>query len=390
MSMDWFYYSEYNIHPEELEKLLTEKNQDITSFKRLDDLKARLALSSSSILFLQTHGDVYELCEEISIQYPDVYIILLKEEKIDMKKAMHAGASNILRMPVQLKELIEVVFQAQRYMNFRAIHKTSSIGDREEDCQVISVCSPLGGVGRSFLTINLAASYARQGKLVAVLDTDIQFGDVSMYLDIKPKKTMYEWVKEGYERGQYSIDGYMSKHESGVAILSTPPRPEFFELITEEHIQTAITELKKEYEIIIIDTPAFISEILLKSLTLSDHILLLTTGDLPALRKTRLFIDTLETLNLSEKMKLVLNRDSKNRVIDVKKVQDILQRALYSTLPEQTLQAAASINEGAPIILKTPKSPLSKSILTLSSKLVSNNEDETSSNKSKRWALLSR
>ncbi|MFK4998204.1 CpaE family protein [Bacillus sp. N9] len=82
-------------------------------------------------------------------------------------------------------------------------------------------------MGRTSLTVNLAVAFAKQGHKVAVIDGDLQFGDVAMHFNLKPSRTIYDWVKEAYGRSNYSIDQYMDKHESGVYILAAPPRPEF-------------------------------------------------------------------------------------------------------------------------------------------------------------------
>ena len=44
-----------------------------------------------------------------------------------------------------------------------------------------------------------------------------------MYFNLKPNRTIYEWVKEAYGRSNFSIDQYMVKHDSGVYILAAPP-----------------------------------------------------------------------------------------------------------------------------------------------------------------------
>ena len=103
------------------------------------------------------------------------------------------------------------------------------------------------------------------GKKVAIIDGNLQFGEVAMYFNMKPKRTIYEWVKEGYGRQNYSISQYMTVSESDVSILAAPQRPEFFEGISEDHMKAAIEEAKKLFDIVLIDMPIPIRN----SLTLS-------------------------------------------------------------------------------------------------------------------------
>ena len=183
----------------------------------------------------------------------------------------------------------------------------------KQESRVISICSPRGGIGRTSLTVNLAVAFAKQGKKVAVIDGDLQFGDVAMYFNLKPNRTIYEWVKEAYGRSNFSIDQYMVKHDSGVYILAAPPRPEFFEVVEEVHIITAIEEARKIFDVILIDTSAYLSEIHLNLLEEADDLLLMTKNDLSALRINKLYLDTLESMNLKGKVKVVLNTSKESK-----------------------------------------------------------------------------
>jgi pilus assembly protein CpaE len=374
MSVNWYFYSDTNAKAEELESILVSRKQTLKYIQRLDDLLTRLEQTTYAVLFLRANTiyNVYELCEEISVKYPHIYIVIIAPDNMEnMKKAMHVGATDILRYSATNEEITEVIIQAHKYMNHRINQEDVPIMNMaNKNSRIISICSAKGGLGRTLLTVNLAAAFAKNGKKVAIIDADLQFGDVAMYYDIKPKQTIYEWVKEGFERGQYGIERYLCKHECGVAILAAPPRPEFFEVITEEHIETAITELKKMYDVILIDQTSSISGIHLKGLVHSDDILLLTTSDIPVLKNSKLYIDMLQTLQLSDKIKLILNRDSRSKNIDNKRVEEIMKIPFFSKLPSQDNLTLPSINEGIPFIFKNARSPLSKGILLLSKQLL--------------------
>ena len=390
MNLHWYFYSDTNARADEIESILTKKSQTLKSFQQLEDLFHQLERTPDAIVFLKAHTtyNVYDLCQEISMRFPHIYIIIIAPENMEnTKKAMQVGASNLLTYSSDLEEISEVILQAQAYMKQRATNESSSFHLSKQNSRVISICSSKGGIGKTMLAVNLATAFAKDGKNVAILDANFQFGDVAMYVDIKPKQSIYEWVKEGVERGRYGIENYLSRHPSGFSILATPPRPEFFEIITEEHVKLAIAELRKAYDVILIDTPTTISEIHLKSLELADEILLVTTSDLPVLKNTKLYLDMVETLHFDEKMKVIINRDSKHRALDAKRMEDILQKPIYATLPDQGQQVITSINEGIPLVLKNARTPLSKALLMLGQQVV---PSEQPVKKSKRLALLSR
>lgn len=354
----------------------------ITYLERLFD---NLKKNSQVVLIIKANTvyNVYQLCEELSVKYPHVYMILMAPDNMEnVKKAMQAGASNTLRFSSDKEEVREVIVQAEKYMHHRFNQEdTPSFQALANENRVISVCSTKGGVGRSSLTVNLAVGLAKQGQRVAVLDGDVQFGDVAMYFDLKPKKTIYEWVKEGEAREEIDIDKFMIKHDSGVSVLAAPGRPEFFEIITAQDIHMAIEEMKKIYSVILIDNSSYLSEIHLQCIEEADELLLITTGDLPSVRNMKLYIDTLASMNLNKKTRVVMNEKNKKSLIDEKKLTEITGLPIYLTLPNQGSIVEASINEGLPYVITHPRKPLAKAVLKLAGKILalgdSGQEEET-------------
>ncbi len=386
--LNWYFYSDTNAQAGELEDLLLKKNHKLKSFQLLEDLFHQLERTPHSILFLKAYTtyNVYDLCQEISMKFPSVYLIILVPENMEnTKKAMRVGASNLLTYSATTDEINDVILQAQTYMMQRASKGDGATNLQKQNSRVMAVCGSKGGVGKTSVAVNLANAFVKSGKSVVILDANFQFGDVAMYLDLKPNRTIYEWVKEAVERGRYGIESYVSHHSSGVAILPPPPRPEFFEIMTEEHVALAVAELRKRYDVILIDTPTSLSEIHLKSLDLADDLLLVTTSDLPVLRNTKLYVDMLESLHFTEKVHVVLNKDSKHRTIEVKRLEGILQNPVFASIPDVGKQMTTSINEGLPLVLRNGRHSFSKSMLQLSHLILP--PPEEAERKTKRFAL---
>ena len=394
MNINWVYYSDTNSPAEDIKAILDRKNISLTSIQKIEDLRQQALKSDHLVLFLKANTiyNGFELCQNISILYPEIYIILMVPDNMEnAKRAMQAGASDILKFSSNAEEIREAIFQADKYMNLRSNKENGhSIKLSKNNCRVISLSSPKGGVGRTLLTVNLAAAFAKQGLKVAIVDADLQFGDVSIYCDLKQKKTIYDWVKEGYGRTHYSIDQFMEKHESGVSILAAPSRPEFFESISGQHIEAAIEEMKKIFDIVLIDTPAYLSEIHLSCIQKSDIVLLLALKELSVLRNSRLYLDTLETLNLKDKVRLIINRDAKNKAFDTKKIEEILGLKIEASLPDQEEAVSSSIDNGIPFVLSHSRTSIAKAVLLLAEKLSVHEKEELSTKKEKRWFLLKR
>ncbi|MBI0577630.1 AAA family ATPase [Neobacillus cucumis] len=392
MSINWVYFSDTNTPPGEIKTILEKKQFRLTATNEIDRLRSLLIENNQSVLFIKSHTlyNVFDFCQEISVLYPHVYIILIVPDNLEnLKKAMLMGASDSLRSSYTQEELNDAIEHAKKYMQHRAKKDQGFVNLIKEKSKVIAVTNPKGGVGRTIVTVNLAVAFAKMGKKVAVIDGDLQFGEVAMYYNVKPKKTIYEWAKEGYSREQYSINQYMTTVEGDVSILAAPPRPEFFEGISENHMEAAVNEAKKLYDIVLIDLPVHISEIHLRFLDLADEILLVTQNEVSVLRLNQLYLEMLESINLKDRVKLILNRSVKKQGLDVKKIEAILGLNIFFALPEQVNVASSSIKTGQPFILSNSRSQLGKAVLKLSEKLIDQKNGETKKlKKVKRWSLF--
>ncbi|HAQ07844.1 MAG TPA: hypothetical protein DCR24_10090, partial [Bacillus bacterium] len=252
---------------------------------------------------------------------------------------------------------------------------------------VIAVTNPKGGVGKTSLTVNLAAAFARKGKSVAIIDANLQFGEAAVFLNLKPKRTVYEWTKEAFHKDGFPIDQYMTSHESNVSVLAAPSRPEFFEGILEDHLKVAIRECKEIYDVVLIDVPSSLSEIHIGCLEEADDILLVTLNEINVLRMSKLYLETLESVQLQDKVKLVLNRHEKGQALDLKRLAEVLKQEIYAILPDQAQVVSDAIKAGHPYFLSNSRSQLSKAIWSLSEKLIKKAEDQPVK-KEKRWSLI--
>lgn len=392
MKINWIYFSDTNTPPGEIKTLLEKQQFTLIATSQVERLQSLLTENDQSVLLIKAHTlyNVYELCQEISVLYPHVYIILIVPDNLEnLKKAMLMGASDTLRSSFTQEEMSEAIGHAKKYMQHRENKDEMFVNLLKEKSRVIAVANPKGGVGRTMIAVNLAAAFARMGKKVAVIDGNLQFGEVAMYFNEKPKRTIYEWVKEGYGNPNYTINQYMTNVKGDVSVLAAPQRPEFFEGISDEHVAEAIEAVKKLYDVILIDIPSHLSDIHLRCLDLSDEILLLSENELSVLRLTKLYLETLESIKLKGKVKLIMNRHVKGHGLDVKKIEETLGIELYHSLPEQAAVAAASIKEGQPFIISNSRSQLGKAVLKLSEKLFEQiSSHAAEKKKEKRWFLM--
>src|SRR4029453_6676535 len=120
---------------------------------------------------------------------------------------------------------------------------------------MIVVLGPKGGTGKTVTTANLAVSLATAGHKVAIVDLDLQFGDVGLSLGLNPEKTIYDLAKAGGSIDGDKLDAYLSTHSSGVRVLMAPTRPDHAGMIGTDFLRDVYTALRTTHEFLIVDTP---------------------------------------------------------------------------------------------------------------------------------------
>ena len=146
--------------------------------------------------------------------------------------------------------------------------------------------------------------------------------------------------------------------------------PEYAELVTGEHVQFILTQLRERYDVILIDTPPSLVETVIVGMENADEILLITALDLPTLKNGKLAIETLTLLNLRDKIKVVLNRDAEIEGMKTDTVESILGMSIHSRVPSDYKVVISSLNRGIPFVISNPRSLVARSVFTIADKLV--------------------
>lgn len=350
-------------------------------FSTEKNLKKELNAKEPSVIFLHEGSDynIYDLCGEITFTFPHTAIILISTE-VDYKSAMYVGAVDIIQSQLKEDERNQAAQKAINVIEYK-LEKVPVEPEEVADGKIITVCSTKGGVGKTTISVNLAVSLAKQNYKVAIVDLDLQFGDVSISLDIHPKKTIYDWIKEAYEVGREDVSSFMTKHSTGIEIMPAPTLPEFADIVTGESVAYLLENLQRNFDIILVDTPPALIETSLVAIERSDTILLITSMDLPTIKNGKIAIDTLELLGLKDRIKVVLNRDTPMDDMDIDTVEKILGMNIYSRIPSDYKVVVISLNQGNPFVLTHPKSHVARGIEQLSLKVTDNEEANSRNNK---------
>lgn len=377
--------------------MLDELRKNSKIYDTFAELKTGLLESRGTVVIIGPNSiqDPYEICLEISRMYPlAVVLLLVQKQDIDYKKAMFSGAVDVLDIESDESEVIQSIQKAEKILGL-TLKSDKAPKEQEKEAKIITVCSTKGGVGKTTISVNTAVALNKHNLKVAIIDLDLQFGDVSLLFDVQPTRTIYDWVKQSYENGDKSIDDYVLHHKSGIDIFAAPSLPEFAELITGEHIHFLLDNMKTQYDMIVIDTPPSFVETSLVALEKSDVILLIASLDLPALKNGKLAIETLSLLELRDKIHVILNRDSEAEDMTKDIVEDVLGMKIEGSIPSDYRTVISSINKGESFITSAPRTGVAKAIMKMAEKLINGtpNIDGLSRKKDKKrkeWSLFKR
>jgi len=309
--------------------------------------------------------DGIKATELLSLHFPEtaVVIVSVQGEQEYLKKAMMAGAREYLIKPFTADELISTVKRVvEAHRRRQELQAGRNRGLPKHQPQMIAVFGAKGGVGKTTVAVNLAVALARTtGERVALIDLDLEFGDVGVMLNLAPRATIAELMQESLEFDQELLENYLvEKH--GVKVLLAPSRPELAELVNEEGAAKVIKTLLASSDYVVVDTPDRFSDVTLAALELSDTVFMVVSPDLPCLKNTKRALEVMRNLGFKDKVKLILNRASSGFGIEEEDVEKAMEMQVALSLPADVRLVVSSMNRGEPLVLAEPTSLLAKGI----------------------------
>jgi pilus assembly protein CpaE len=280
-------------------------------------------------------------------QRPERPVVVLSEGSANgfIRRLFEAGADDIILLP---EPPARGRFTLEKAL---AMKLGSAVATGIAVAPMICVLGPKGGSGKTVTASNLTVGLALAGYSVALVDLDLQFGDVGLALGLAPDKTIYDLAKSGGSIDAEKIEAYLAEHESGARVLLAPTRPDHATAITVEFLRDVYSALRRSFDYVVVDTPPGFTPEVIASIDSSTHICLVGMLDSLSLKNTKLGLETLDLMGYErERICLVLNRADSRVGIDREDVVAVVGRSPDVFVPSER-EIPRSVNEGQPIVL---------------------------------------
>ena len=321
--------------------------------------------------YIPGYGELEFLAESAAKNRLPLIVIGPDDDPEAMRLAMRAGASDYISQPMQHDELVGALDRIGEQLQDR----TSERG------QLVTVMNSKGGSGASFVATNLAYALSQEENIHPLLvDFDLQFGGLSRYLDLYPKRGLVEALDATEDMDEVSAEAYVTTHDSGLRLLAAPAdRLLLSRDVPAQQVDSLIQILQRNNDYLIADLPRRIDVLSATVLEHSDQILMIVQQSLAHVGDAARMIQlvTKELAVPMNRLKIVVNRHTKNSLISVDDIKETLKVDHLTIIPNQYNLVADSLNTGIPLMQNEKRSATGKAIQRLL-KTVSGDEADDS------------
>ncbi|MDX6764897.1 AAA family ATPase, partial [Streptomyces sp. F8] len=182
--------------------------------------------------------------------------------------------------------------------------------------RVVTVTGAKGGVGTTFTAVQFALAAAASGRRTALVDLDLQAGDVGSYLDVQFRRSIAD-LAGIQDISPRVLQDAVYEDRTGLALLLAPADGERGEEVDDRAARHIVGALRSRYELVVVDCGTQVTGANAAAVETADVAVLVTTPDVIAVRAAKRMVRLWERLQVrkAEDTAMVVNRWSKHTEI---------------------------------------------------------------------------
>jgi pilus assembly protein CpaE len=330
------------------------------------------------IIIFETGNDFKseaDFISKLNLRHPDITLILLNPDQSPemLLEAMRAGVREVLPSPVSRIALQTSISRIEEKLS----HQTT----KQQNGKVVSFIPCKGGSGSTFLSTNLAYILAsEENQKVLLIDLNLQFGDAALFIsDQTPSVNLAEVSRQIMRMDAAFLASSLTQILPNFGLLAAPEDPVQAMEVKPEHVEALLNLARNEYDFVILDIGRALDPVSIRAMDMSDVIFPVMQLTLPFIRDAKRLLEVFRSLEYStDKIKLLVNRHETGGEIRLEDVERTLNMPVFKTLPNSFKSAAASVNQGIPIVKLAHSNPITKSLQELAHQLTHEGEASSS------------
>ena len=322
------------------------------------------------------------------IHRPALGVILLRH-RVDsaiLGEALRSG----MREVVDARDLTGVAQAVQRAHTVAEAIMHSQEGGQAQEVplgSLLTVFSTKGGVGKSTVSTNLAATLADQGHHVCLVDLDVHGGDVALMLQLNPTHQLNDLAAFNGMIDEVAVTSLITQHSPGLSVVAAPVQIDAYDQATPDEVGKLLEQLKAMFDVVVVDTSGIFDDHALAALDRTDMLVLVGTLDIPALKALKLATGTLDLLNFPrDRWRFLLNRADAKVGLSDKEFEETLGLKADCQLVSSR-EVLAAVNRGEAMVRAYPSHPNSKALATFAASIVGQADPAASSDSDRDQAV---
>jgi len=293
----------------------------------------------------------------------EVFLTSAQADQELLMQAIRTGVKEFLIQPLNEEEV------RQALERFKERQDKSKTVVSIKPGHIINVIGAKGGVGTTTVAVNLATSLAEKKgvKSVALVDMNMLFGEVPLFLEIKPKHDLSEITKQVSRLDNTFLMNALSKSSAGVYVLPSPRHFDHHDTLDPKVMDRILELMSRMFDFVIIDGGHPLNPMFLKLLAASDTVLLTSVLTLPCLSNIDKLLRSLINLGypVDKLIKVVMNRYLKTSEISLQDAENGISKKIFWTIPNDYRTTLTAINQGKALSQIAKNATITKSFKDL-------------------------